>query len=93
VSRHSAEQVAAYLGLVQGRPKLLADVSEVEGIIEVPLTALCTDGASWQEIWWPGEDDRTVKFFADETTLGEDLLWGLSAEILWRLFERVTTGD
>jgi 8-oxo-dGTP pyrophosphatase MutT (NUDIX family) len=89
VGRHSGEQIAAYLGLLSRRPTLVANHSEVESVLEVPVAALLSDGVAWQERWSTGADERSVHFFADPTVLGDDLVWGMSARILWRLLERV----
>jgi 8-oxo-dGTP pyrophosphatase MutT (NUDIX family) len=81
------QRVASVVGLVRGNPELSASESEVEAILEVPLSALLAEGSAWEEHW--GETRRAVRFFTHETALGDDLVWGLTARILWDLLERV----
>ena len=81
------QRVASVVGLVDGEPELSLNAAEVEAILVVPLAALFAEGASWREQW--GETRREVRFFADPVVLGEDLVWGLTARILWDLLERL----
>lgn len=90
VGRRPGELIAAYLGLLQRRPALVPNASEVESVLEVPLASLLADGVAWQERWSVGTVERSVHFFADPAALGDDLIWGVSAQILWHLLERVT---
>jgi 8-oxo-dGTP pyrophosphatase MutT (NUDIX family) len=92
VGRRSGEQIAAYLGILAHAPTLVANASEVESVLEVPVASLLADGVAWQERWSAGKAERSVHFFADPSALGDDLVWGVSARILWRLLE-VVSGD
>lgn len=65
---------------------------EVDAVIEVPLTSLLEDGAAWSEEWGDATATRTVRFFAHPEVLGADLVWGLTARMIWELIERVFTG-
>ena len=91
VERHrDAELVASYVGFVEGRPNYRLNTDEVEEIIEAPLADLLVDGVAWEETWGQGEQARPVRFFASPSCLGEDLVWGLTARILWDLLDRVS---
>lgn len=86
VRRGRGEWIAAYLGVLARRPELVANSEEVDSVLEVPLAALLADGAAWQERWSDGVEERSVHFFAHRDALGEDLVWGVTARILWNLF-------
>jgi 8-oxo-dGTP pyrophosphatase MutT (NUDIX family) len=87
VERPDGDRIAAFLGVLAERPVLTLNWEEVEAVIELPLAALLADGVGWQERWSLGGDERRIHFFADPSTLGEDLIWGLTAGILWSLLE------
>jgi 8-oxo-dGTP pyrophosphatase MutT (NUDIX family) len=87
VGRRAGEQIAAFLGVLPRPPALAPNASEVESVLEVPLAALLADGVAWQERWSVGQAERSVHFFADAAVLGDDLVWGVSARILWRLLD------
>jgi len=82
-------RVAAYLGLVDSSCRLSPSVDEVHEIFEVPLATLYRAGSAWQEEWRTAEEVRVIHFFADAGTLGDNLVWGLTAAIIWRLLEGV----
>jgi len=92
VRRRPGEHIAAYLGVLDSRPTLVPNAGEVESVLEVPLAALLADGVAWQERWSNGVEERSVHFFADEAVLADDLVWGVSARILWGLLARLV-GD
>jgi 8-oxo-dGTP pyrophosphatase MutT (NUDIX family) len=87
--------VVPFVGLLPGRPRLFPSPAEVEAILEVPLTYLVAEGVAWEERWplveVPGGPSpaHVVRFFAHEAALGDDLVWGVTARILWDLLERV----
>lgn len=84
--------VAAFVGLLAGRPELAPSPEEVEAVLEVPLAALLADGVAWEERWpLPASPPAVhrVRFFSCEL-LGDDLVWGVTARILWDLLDRVT---
>jgi 8-oxo-dGTP pyrophosphatase MutT (NUDIX family) len=83
--------VEPFLGILRERPKLVPNPSEVDAILAVPVRELLRDGVAWEERWWvAGEKERSVHFFADEAYLGEDLVWGMTAMILWDFLDRAT---
>ena len=86
---HSRERVAPFVGLVTGRPCLVGDGREVAAILEVPVASLAGEGISWQEHWGPDGSDRAVRFFAGTPELGDNLIWGLTAHIVWELLAAV----
>ncbi len=88
VRRRRGERIAAFLGLLASRPELVVNSGEVESVLEVPIEVLLADGVAWEERWSDGVEERSVHFFADHGTLGEDLVWGVTARILWSLFAR-----
>jgi 8-oxo-dGTP pyrophosphatase MutT (NUDIX family) len=62
---------------------------EVDEVLMVPLRSLIEEGASWIEEWGSAEMARTIRFFAHERALGRDLVWGLTARMIWELLELV----
>jgi len=90
----SAGSVVPFVGLLRTRPVLSPSPAEVEQVLEVPLASLLAEGVAWEELW-PGLPDqpspRPVRFFASKGALGDDLVWGVTARILWELLE-VTLG-
>jgi 8-oxo-dGTP pyrophosphatase MutT (NUDIX family) len=84
--------VQPFVGVLGRRPTLVPSPAEVEAILEVSLAQLVADGIAWEERWplpvGGGEAVHVVRFFACEC-LGEDLIWGVTAKILWDLLERV----
>ncbi len=77
--RSRSELVAAYVAVLAAPPQLAIHSGEVEAVIEAPLKGLLAEGVCWQERW----GGRPMCFFADESSLGDDLVWGLTARILW----------
>jgi 8-oxo-dGTP pyrophosphatase MutT (NUDIX family) len=84
------QRVVSVVGLIRGTPHLVANEGEVAAILEAPLGALFAEEASWREHW--GEARRPIHFFTHPLHLGDDLVWGLTARILWDLLERVARG-
>lgn len=94
VERPRRGAVAAFVGLLAARPALVPSPDEVEAVLDVPLATLLADGVAWEERWpptgraAPATTHRSVRFFACDL-LGDDLVWGVTARILWDLLERV----
>ena len=65
---------------------------EVDAVIQVPLSSLLEVGAAWSEEWGDATATRIIRFFAHPEVLGADLVWGLTARMIWELIERVCTG-
>ena len=83
------ERVVPFVGVVTGHPDYVADGHEVAAILEVPLASLAADGVSWQERWDAPGRDTGVCFFAGTPELADDLIWGLTARIVWDLLAAV----
>ncbi|MGP8065677.1 MAG: NUDIX hydrolase [Acidimicrobiales bacterium] len=83
------ERVVPFVGVVTGHPDYVADGHEVAAILEVPLASLVADGVSWQERWDAPGRDAGVCFFAGTPELADDLIWGLTARIVWDLLAAV----
>jgi len=80
------ERVVPYIGLLAAEPTLHGDPSEVDAIFTVALSDLAADGVYWEEEWpIPGQDARTLPFFADVAALGNDVIWGLTAMVIRQL--------
>jgi len=86
--RRDGERVAVYVGLVEGAATLAPNAEEVDVVLEAPLVRLYEEGVAWEESWGGPGDERPVRFFASGQFLGNDLVWGLSAAILWELLLR-----
>jgi 8-oxo-dGTP pyrophosphatase MutT (NUDIX family) len=85
------QRVAAFLAVLGGQPTLAPDHVEVEAVLLAPLNALLAEGACWEERW----EGVPMYFFAPEPGAGEtpgDLVWGLTARILWELSARLAGG-
>ncbi len=82
-------KVAAYLGFLDSSSQLSASVDEVHEIFEIPLATLLREGSAWQEEWGSTSQARVVHFFADADVLGDNLVWGLTAQIIWRFLDTV----
>ena len=70
--------VAAYVGVVDGVPKLVPDPREVERVFDVALSELMADGVHREEHWGTGVLTRDVHIFE----LEDETVWGLTARIL-----------
>jgi len=68
--------------------ELEANPSEVERILVVPVAELLTPGCYWSEQWDRDNDPAwRMHFFF----LGEDVIWGATAEMVYVLLERLVT--
>ncbi len=90
--------VAAFLAVLEGRPRLAPDPGEVDALIEAPLGRLLGEGACWEERWG-GAPMYFFAFGPDTATprdqrspeLAGDLVWGLTAGVLWDLLTRLSS--
>ena len=79
----SRSEIHPYVGLLPGRPEhLLAQPSEVERILHVPLVDLL-DPDAFHEEWWtfPSGVDRPLFFYEIEG----DTIWGATGRMLTQL--------
>ena len=81
--------IAPYVGALSSRPHLVANPSEVERILWVPLEDLLADGVYRQEHWGLPQLERPVSFFEIEG----DTIWGATAAMLRDLLELVIAVD
>ena len=68
---------------------LRANPEEVEAVLVVPLAELVAPGRYWQERWDEGESPTCTMHFFD---LGEDVIWGATAGMLYTLLLRLLRG-
>jgi 8-oxo-dGTP pyrophosphatase MutT (NUDIX family) len=75
--------ILPFVGAARGRPALEPNPDEVDCVLVVPLAELVTPGRYWQERWDRAGDPAWTMHFFD---LGEDVIWGATAEMLHALF-------
>jgi len=76
----STQGIVPFVGLVMGRPRLVASPSEVGAVLVVEISRLLAQGCYWREEWSRiGEVEWTMHFF----DLGGDVVWGATARILY----------
>jgi 8-oxo-dGTP pyrophosphatase MutT (NUDIX family) len=79
--------IVPFVAAARSRLFLEANPDEVDCVLCVPLAALVAPGCYWQERWdRAGDPARTMHFF----DLGEDVIWGATAEMLHALFLRLS---
>jgi len=78
--------VLPFVAVAKDTPALRACPDEVDCILVVPLRELVAPGRYWQEHW--GDDPAWVMHFFD---LGEDLIWGATARMLYELYLRLVS--
>ena len=76
--------VLPFVAVAKDSPAIRACPDEVDCILVVPLRELIGPGRYWQEQW--GEDPAWIMHFFD---LGEDLIWGATARMLYELYLRL----
>lgn len=82
----SQSLIVPYVGLLAGRPELVAQESEVEAILHVPLADLLDRDAYREELWRFPQGYHALYFFEIEG----DTIWGATARILHQLLSIVT---
>lgn len=86
----SDREIVPVVGLLEGRPSVDPDPSEVDRVLHVDLDELLADGAYRSEVWtWSG---RTfpIHFFE----VPGDTIWGATAAMLVDVLTRLTgTGE
>jgi 8-oxo-dGTP pyrophosphatase MutT (NUDIX family) len=84
--RPGSAPILAFVAAVRSCPLLEANPDEVDRVLVVPLADLVAPGRYWQERWDRAEGPaRTMHFF----DLGEDVIWGATAQMLHALFLRL----
>ncbi|MGH9041681.1 MAG: NUDIX hydrolase [Acidimicrobiia bacterium] len=80
--------ISPFVGLLAGRPHLVADQREVVRVFDVALADLLADGVHREELWGAGPLARAVHFFELDSGVGGDpdggmeCIWGATARIL-----------
>ncbi|MEM8905334.1 MAG: CoA pyrophosphatase, partial [Actinomycetota bacterium] len=78
----SGAVIVPYVGVLPGRPDLVAAPAEVEHILHVPVSELMADEVHREELWpFPDGGVRPVHFFE----LVGDTVWGATAAMLRQL--------
>lgn len=78
--------VVPFVGSLPGRPHLVANPSEVEAILHVPLRELLRPDVFHEEIWPLWGEERRIFFFE----LYGDTVWGATAAMLRQLLGLAT---
>jgi 8-oxo-dGTP pyrophosphatase MutT (NUDIX family) len=91
--RRRDELVLPVVAWIDAPVVLIPNPAEVDAVLEVPLASLLDEGAAWSEEWGDATATRMVRFFAHPEVLGADLVWGLTARMIWELIERVAIGE
>jgi 8-oxo-dGTP pyrophosphatase MutT (NUDIX family) len=78
--------ILPFVAAASQRPLVEANPDEVDCVLVVPLGELVAPGRYWQERWDRGQGEPRVMHFFD---LGEDVIWGATAWMLYALFLRV----
>lgn len=90
--RRQNEQILPVVAWLAPGFELSPNPDEVDEVLLVPLRSLVQDGVSWIEEWGEADVGRAIRFFAHEDTLGRDLVWGLTARMIWDLLELAVNG-
>jgi len=77
--------ITPFVGLLKGRPRLVANPAEVERVFDVALADLLADGVHSSERWERLGSEFELHFFA----LPGDIVWGATGRMLTDLLERV----
>lgn len=81
--------IVPVVGLLTGRPDVVANDAEVEKILHVPVAELLAPGVFREERWGTGETSRPVYFFE----LYGDTVWGATAALLRQMLAVLTQTD
>ncbi len=81
----SPAAIVPYVGVLAERPRLIADPSEVDSILDVTIEELLDPSIYREEIWTRDGMDLEITFFE----LEGDTLWGATARMLRSLFDRL----
>jgi 8-oxo-dGTP pyrophosphatase MutT (NUDIX family) len=82
----SSSLIVPYVGLLEGRPDLVAQESEVAAILHVPLAELLDIDAYREERWGTPQGYHSLFFFE----IVGDTIWGATARVLHQLLSIVT---
>jgi len=82
VTVSSAFTIHPFVGLLAERPVLVPDPSEVDRVLEVPLSVLLAEGVHREERW---SFERVEEFGVQFFELEDETVWGATARILTAL--------
>jgi 8-oxo-dGTP pyrophosphatase MutT (NUDIX family) len=82
----SGSFIVPFVAVIPGRPELVANPSEVEAVLHVPLSELLRPGVFHSEQWEILGSPRSVHFFE---VVG-DTIWGATAAMLRQLLGMAT---
>lgn len=77
--------IVPFVGILDAAPEYRPDPSEVEKVLEVPISELLADGVHREERWGVGSVDRPIHFFE----LEGETVWGATAAILHGFLSRL----
>jgi 8-oxo-dGTP pyrophosphatase MutT (NUDIX family) len=80
-TRVSGILIVPFVGLVGKDPRLTPNAGEIAEVLEYPLARLRAAGAE-TELEWGGERFQTFAY-----NMGEQLIWGATARILWSFLD------
>jgi 8-oxo-dGTP pyrophosphatase MutT (NUDIX family) len=78
--------IAPFVGVLTGRPELVASPAEVDRVFDVALADLLVDGVFHEERWEVAGRRRRVYFF----DLADETVWGATAQVLADLLAHLT---
>ncbi len=82
----SRAAITPVVGVVSGRPAVLANPSEVEHVFDVALADLTAEGVFHEERWQVSPTQSITMWFFE---LGHDTVWGATARVLVELMRIV----
>ena len=77
----SGAGIFPFVGVVDGRPELVASPDEVDRVFDVALGELMADGVFHEEIWGIADTERPIYFF----DVAGETVWGATARMLYEL--------
>lgn len=80
----SGVMVLPVVGVLRGRPALVPAATEVDEVSDIALSALAA--CCRTELW----DERDMYFFDLGDDIGGDVVWGLTARVLYQLLADLT---
>lgn len=86
----SEYRITPFIGLLEGKAKLIANPGEVEDIFEVPLSFLMDDSNHKpRDIFFDGKEHRLIDLPYESPDGTHRNIWGMTAMMIYRLYERL----
>ncbi len=82
----SGAGIFPFVGLLAGRPPVVANPDEVDRVFDVALGEMMAEGAFHEEIWGLADIERAIYFF----DVAGETIWGATARMLFELLVLVT---